>query len=194
MTGLILCGGNSSRMGSDKGLLHISGITWAETACSKLSTVISSITISVNQQQLPVYHSHFPERTLIVDDPQLSVGGPLRGLLSAHLLLPKEDIFVFACDLLFMETIVFKNLLDKHKQSPDHEAYVFMNNGQAEPLCGIYTAKGLANIFAAYHINSLGKQSMKHVLEMLNTCYLPLSSAWQDYFKNINTRDELGHQ
>lgn len=33
MTGIILCGGKSSRMGSDKGLLSTSGITWAETAC-----------------------------------------------------------------------------------------------------------------------------------------------------------------
>ena len=193
MTGLVLCGGNSSRMGSDKGLLSVSGITWAETACSKLSTVIHSVTISVNEQQLPVYRSHFPDRTLIVDNPHLSIGGPLRGLLSAHLLLPNKDIFVFACDLLFMENIVFKNLLDKQQQSPAHEAYVFRNNEQAEPLCGIYTAKGLAQIFAASHDGSLGKQSMKHVLETLNTCYLPLPSAWQNYFKNINTRDELGH-
>jgi molybdopterin-guanine dinucleotide biosynthesis protein A len=194
MTGLILCGGNSSRMGSDKGLLSVSGITWAETAYSKLASVIASVIISVNEQQLPVYRSHFADRTLIVDNPQLFVGGPLRGLLSAHLLLPQEDIFVFACDLLFMENIVFRNLLDKQQQSPANEAYVFMNNQQAEPLCGMYTAKGLAKIFTAYHDGSLGKQSMKHVLEMLNTCYLPLPSAWQDYFKNINTRYDLGHE
>jgi molybdopterin-guanine dinucleotide biosynthesis protein A len=194
MTGLVLCGGNSSRMGTDKGLLLVSGITWAETACSKLSNLIPAVTISVNAQQLPVYRSHFPDKTLIVDNPQLSVGGPLRGLLSVHLQLPKEDIFVFACDLLFMENIVFRNLLDKQQQSPAYEAYVFMNNQQAEPLCGVYTAKGLAKIFTAYHEGSLGKQSMKHVLEMLNTCYQPLPSAWQDYFKNINTRDELSHE
>jgi molybdopterin-guanine dinucleotide biosynthesis protein A len=52
MTGLLLCGGKSSRMGSDKGLLSAEGITWAATAYNKLSTVASLIFISVNDEQL----------------------------------------------------------------------------------------------------------------------------------------------
>jgi molybdopterin-guanine dinucleotide biosynthesis protein A len=191
MTGLILCGGQSSRMGTDKGLLADSGNTWVETACNKLASVISPVAISINQQQEPSYLSVFPYRQLIVDNDQLSVGGPLRGLLSAHMLMPEETIFLFACDLLFMEPIVFTELIIQQQQNPDSEAYVFTQRQEAEPLCGIYTSTGLAKILAAYHTGTLGKQSMKHILETLNTAYLPLPDEWQTYFKNINTRHDL---
>jgi molybdenum cofactor guanylyltransferase len=191
MTGLILCGGQSSRMGSDKGLLSDSGIVWAKIACQKLASAVSAVSISVNKQQLQPYLEHFPLAQLIVDNDELTIGGPLRGLLSAHLLMPEEDIFLFACDLLFMESIVFEELLSHQKKSPDKEAFVFMQEGEAEPLCGIYTAAGLAKIFAACQSATLGKQSMKHVLETLDTLSIPLEDSWQPYFKNINTRHDM---
>lgn len=191
MTGLVLCGGHSSRMGSDKGLLSSSGITWAENALTKLLSVVSPVAISVNKQQQQMYAAYFPAQQLIVDNDQLTIGGPLRGLLSAHLLMPQEDIFLFACDLLFMEPIVFKELLTHQRQSPGHEAFIFMQQEEAEPLCGIYTATGLAKILIAYHTGTLGKQSMKHVLETLDTVSLQLQDSWQPYFKNINTRNDL---
>lgn len=191
MTGLILCGGRSSRMGSDKGLLHASGITWAETACRKLATVVSSIAISVNNEQLPSYTRHFTEKQLIVDNDHLKIGGPLCGLLSAHIQMPEVDIFLFACDLLFMETIVFEKLQALQKQSPGHEAFVFTQGQETEPLCGIYTAGALKRILAAYQDGSLGKQSMKHALESVNTLRTELPDDWKHYFKNINTRQDL---
>lgn len=191
MTGLILCGGQSSRMGTDKGLLPTDGNTWVETACDKLGAVVSSVAISLNKKQQELYVVLFPERQLIVDNDELSIGGPLHGLLSAHMLMPEEDIFLFACDLLFMETIVFRALIALRQKSPSFEAFVFKQEQEAEPLCGIYTSTGLAKIFSAYHAGSLGKHSMKHILEMLNTLYLPLPGAWQMYFKNINTRHDL---
>lgn len=191
MTGIILCGGKSSRMGSDKGLLSTSGITWAETACLKLAPFVSSLAISVNGEQTNSYKDYFPENQLIIDNTELNIGGPLCGLLSAHLLKPEEDLFLFACDLLFMESIVFEKLLVLKKEFPNNGAYVFVNEKEVEPLCGIYTANALKLILASYREGNLGKQSMKHVLEMINTYRTELPDEWQNYFKNINSRQEL---
>jgi molybdopterin-guanine dinucleotide biosynthesis protein A len=191
MTGLILCGGRSSRMGSDKGLLPAEGITWAATAYNKLSSIVSSIFISVNDEQLSSYAKHFNRDQLIVDDNQLNIGGPLHGLLSTHLQFPQEDIFLFACDLLFMETIVFDTLLLQQKTFPGKEAFVFNQSGEAEPLCGIYTAEGLYKIINAYQNGVLGKPSMKHVLETLDTSLTELPKEWEHCFKNINTKQDL---
>jgi molybdopterin-guanine dinucleotide biosynthesis protein A len=71
------------------------------------------------------YAKHFTEKQLIVDDNQLNIGGPLHGLLSTHIQFPQEDIFLFACDLLFMETVVFEALLLQQKIFPGKEAFVF---------------------------------------------------------------------
>jgi molybdopterin-guanine dinucleotide biosynthesis protein A len=191
MTGLILCGGKSSRMGSDKGLLPAEGITWAGTAYQKLSTIASPVFISVSNEQLSSYAEHFNEKQLIVDDDRLNIGGPLRGLLSMHIQIPKEDIFLFACDLLFMETSVFDALLLQQKISPGKEAFVFKQEEEAEPLCGIYTGKGLSKIVHACQNGVLGKPSMKHVLETLDASLAELPNKWQHCFKNINTRQDL---
>jgi molybdopterin-guanine dinucleotide biosynthesis protein A len=194
MTGLLLCGGRSSRMGSDKGLLPAGGITWAETAYRNLSTVVSPVYISVNSEQLSSYAEYFSESQLIIDDDQLNIGGPLLGLLTMHIRIPEEDIFLFACDLLSMKTVVFAALLAQHKQLPGKEAFVFMHEEEAEPLCGIYTAKGLGKILHACQNNVFGKPSMKHVLETLDTSLTKLPEEWKYCFNNINTRHELdGH-
>lgn len=193
MTGLLLCGGKSSRMGSDKGLLPAEGITWAEQAYHKLSSVVSPVFISVNNEQLSSYSKHFTETQLIVDNDQLNIGGPLRGLLSTHIRIPREDIFLFACDLLFMETVVFDALLLQQIQLPAKEAFVFTQGGEAEPLCGIYTAKGLSKIINAYESGVLGKPSMKHMLETLDSLFTKLPKEWEHYFKNINTRQDLSN-
>ncbi|MES2372921.1 MAG: molybdenum cofactor guanylyltransferase [Bacteroidota bacterium] len=191
MTGLLLCGGKSSRMGSDKGLLPAQGITWAENAYHKLASVVSPIFISVNDVQLATYAKHFSETQLIVDNDQLNIGGPLRGLLSMHMHLPQEDILLFACDLLFMETVVFDELLLQQKKLPAKEAFVFTQDKEAEPLCGIYTAKGLGKILNAYQNAVLGKHSMKHILKTLDTSLTALPKEWEHCFKNINTRQDL---
>ncbi len=194
MTGLLLCGGKSSRMGSDKGLLPALGITWAEAAYNKLASVVSNIAISVNREQLPAYTKHFTKEQLIVDEDVLQVGGPLRGLFSAHIQMPQEDILLFACDLLYMETPVFNTLLLRQKQSRDKEAFVFTQDGEDEPLCGIYTAVGLSRMFKAYQNGQIGKQSMKHVLETLHTERILLPENQKHCFKNINTRQDLSQR
>lgn len=191
MTGLLLCGGKSSRMGSDKGLLTTSGITWTETAFHKLSAVVSPIAISVNSEQFPLYTKYFTKNLLIIDNDQLKIGGPLCGLLSAHIQMPGEDILLLACDLLFMETAVFDALLLQQQKMPEKEAFVFTQEEEAEPLCGIYRASGLKRIFSAYQSGNLGKPSMKHILETLNTSLTALPEEWKLCFRNINTRHDL---
>lgn len=191
MIGLILCGGKSSRMGTDKGLLYASGITWAETAHYKLSPYVSSTVISVNREQLPSYKEHFSENQLIVDTDTLDIGGPLCGLLSAHLLFPEEDIFLFACDLLLMEPFVFETLLDLKKELPNYEAYVFINEKEPEPLCSIFTSNALKMVLTTYQEGGLGRQSMKHILEIVNTLKTEIPKGWQYYFKNVNSHQDL---
>ena len=55
MLGIILCGGQSSRMGSDKGLLKLEAKTWAQTAIDKMTVLNIPVKISVNNQQYSEY-------------------------------------------------------------------------------------------------------------------------------------------
>jgi len=110
MLGIILCGGQSSRMGSDKGLLKLEANTWAQTAIDKMADLDIPVKISVNNKQYPGYAAVFGETNLITDDTTLQLRGPLLGVLSCHLKYPSEDLFVLACDMPLMEQSLLNKL------------------------------------------------------------------------------------
>ena len=191
MLGIILCGGQSSRMGSDKGLLKLEANTWAQTAIDKMSALNIPIKISVNRQQYPDYKLVFPSPDLITDNTTLSIKGPLLGVISSHVQFPQEDLFVLACDMPLMESSLLHTLFKNYQQEPSFNAYVFTNQGEAEPLCGIYKASGLSAILEMLGSGCLSKHSMKFVLDHLATMRIPVADDQQKYFRNFNAHAEL---
>jgi molybdenum cofactor guanylyltransferase len=191
MLGTILCGGQSTRMGTDKGLLKLHANTWAKTAADKLATLSLPVILSVNENQFTQYSSIFPASSLIKDDPLLNLKGPLCGVLSVHLKYPTEDLIIIACDMPLLDPVLFSPLLTKYEQEPDGDAFLYSNDGEPEPLCGIYKASGLAQIVERYKNNELPKHSMKFMLEHINTMLLPLPEEQKKSFRNFNAHAEL---
>lgn len=191
MLGVVLCGGQSSRMGSDKGLLKLEAKTWAQTAFDKLAELNFPIVISVNQKQYDDYAVVFNSSELITDDPALSIHGPLSGVLSVHLQHPTEDLLILACDMPLMETVLLKELLTNYQQHSLNDAFVYTNDGEPEPLCGIYKASGLAVVLAMYQSQQLTKHSMKFMLYHINMFTIPIVEEQKKYFRNFNAHAEL---
>ncbi|MNK22325.1 putative molybdenum cofactor guanylyltransferase [compost metagenome] len=191
MMGLVLCGGQSSRMGTDKGSLLLGSQTWASLAATKLKAFHIAVNFSINSIQKQAYSTLFEAEQLIIDDDTLNFGGPLKGILSAHLQKPTEDIFVLACDLVNMNYALMASLLKEQELHQDFEAYVFKNSNFYEPLCGIYTAKGLNRISKQIKKNNLQKYNTQAVLKEFNTFTIPISTSDQYYFKNFNSPREI---
>jgi len=191
MTGLILCGGQSTRMGTDKGLLKIQANTWVQTAVDKLVELQIPVVISVNRNQYAEYATVFSTQQLIVDNESLQLKGPLYGVLSAHMQYPHEDFVVLACDMPLLETGLIKELLTLYHQHHENEAFVFTNDGEPEPLCGIYKSKGLAHILQLYNSGQLARHSMKFMLEHISTRTIPIPADKKSCFRNFNAHAEL---
>ena len=191
MTGIILCGGQSSRMGSDKGLLKLEANTWAQTAIDKMAVLNIPVKISVNSKQYPDYAAVFHATDLITDDASLQVRGPLLGVLSSHLQYPTEDLFILACDMPLMEPSLLNNLYKQYQQEPSAHAYVFSNDGEPEPLCGIYSAKGLSIILTMLREGQLIKHSMKFMLDHITVNTIAVEDEQKIYFRNFNAHAEL---
>jgi molybdopterin-guanine dinucleotide biosynthesis protein A len=191
MLGVILCGGQSTRMGTDKGLIKLHANTWAQTAVDKMSLLQLNVLLSVNSTQYTDYLSVFKEHQLIKDNDELQVRGPLAGLLSVHVQYPDEDLFVLACDMPLMETVMLNELLLAYREHPSAEAYIFTNEEEPEPLCAIYTAKGLSYILHLLKAKKLPKHSVKFMLEHIPTFTSPLHDEQKKYFRNFNAHAEL---
>ena len=191
MLGVILCGGDSSRMGKDKGLIPATGQNlatenWAALAVEKMATLGVRVVLSVNERQLATYASVFPRDLLVPDDPTLSVKGPLAGLLSIHRQTPLEDLFVLACDLPLMEPVLLQALFSRRSVRTDAQAYLYTMDGEPEPLCGIYTAAGLDLITGLYRAKRLVRHSMKYALEQLDVDSLAVPEDKKGCFENFN--------
>lgn len=190
MIGVVLCGGQSSRMGKDKGLLQHESSSWAQLAADKLTAVQLPVVISLNEQQYGGYTKLFQNPILIKDDNSLNIGGPLKGILSVHLQHPGKDLLVLACDMRDMKAEVLQ-LLMATNVTADAEALVFTSENRVEPLCGVYKVTGLKKIYEQYRHGHLKKFSMHHVLQLLHTCCLPVPQEWKWCFTNFNTPEDL---
>jgi molybdopterin-guanine dinucleotide biosynthesis protein A len=191
MLGVVLCGGQSSRMGSDKGLLPGNGKAWAEYAYDKLQKLEIPVVISINPFQKSLYENVFPSKLLIDDLYTLGFKGPLAAVLTVHSKYPEEDLFVLACDMTDMETSIMGELFDHYRQKSSFEAFVFTIDGEPEPLCSIYSHKGLSAILRRHLTGEVFKKSMKMMVEYLPAMRLPVPEDKKAFFKNINDREAL---
>ena len=192
MTGILLCGGESSRMKTDKGLLKFGEKTWAETAYNKLSELCDSVFCSVKQKQVEKYSQIFDENQLIIDSTELNFEGPLAGLLSCHLQFPNDDFLVLACDFVEMKTKYLVQLQKISHEKTDLDAVCYLqNDGKIQPLISVYKSDGLKKILQLYHEENLMKKSMIFALEQMNVHYEKIPTDAEFYFKNYNQPEDL---
>ena len=182
LLGVVLCGGESRRMGRDKGLLLKDGITWARVMADKLVNLGLEVVFSVNAGQVEHYNLQMPGAILVVDE--IAIGGPLNGLLSVHTLFPDKDILLLACDMLDMDEATIAALLEVWHTGTD-EFYAFAEGGIFQPLCSIYTAAALAAPHTAALMGRPLVISLQQLLRKGKTKSLvPLRS---EAFRNYNT-------
>ncbi|RZK46657.1 MAG: molybdenum cofactor guanylyltransferase [Pedobacter sp.] len=184
MLGVILCGGQSSRMGEDKGLILSNGRTWAQSAFDTLSNSGLRVVVSVNNAQLRAYQDIFSKEELVVDDERIPVYGPLRGLLTVHEKYG-DDLLVLATDMPQVNGSIIREL--QHAVTSNKQAYVFKHENDIEPLCAIYTSQALTTIRDLVARDQLKKHSLKYVLSLLDVHEIPIGKEQHKYFTNMNT-------
>lgn len=185
--GLVLCGGQSSRMGTDKGLIQHRENSWLDNTHALLKSLpVEDVFVSINADQVTQYQKK--DYNYIIDG--LFAKGPLNGLLSAHVEHPRKDFFVLACDMQLMNT---ETLLPLHVSYEKHnlhcDAFIYKNEGYSEPLCGIYTHHALQKTLEKQQEGTLKNFSLKGVLDAVNTYYLSTETA--SCFHNFNTEEDI---
>ncbi len=141
--GLLLAGGKSRRMGSDKADLVINGpLSLRDRGLQLLDGVTEATYLSVAQDDERSYNS-CTIRDLRPD------AGPLAGLEAAFRNAPESAWLVTACDLPFLTQEVLQQLCES--RDPECEATCFTSrfDSQPEPLCAIYEPGAAASLTRA---------------------------------------------
>jgi len=183
LLGLVLCGGESRRMGSDKGLLLKDGIPWALHMGEKLSPWKMPVFYSINKTQQTAYKAILPSRHLVVD--MLDLPGPLNGLFSLHQRLPKMDILLLACDMIDLDAATIDKVIRAYKENGPFDHYAYQEDGFFQPFCGIYTATGLAAAFDIYRDKLATDHRLQTLFRQGRTRSLTIDRT--EAFRNYNT-------
>ena len=181
---VVMCGGESRRMGRDKGLIRKAGIPWAKLIAKIFEKLQIPYVVSVNPAQVATYSEIFPTDLLVVDREE-SVKGPLTGLLSVHQMHPEKDLLLIACDMVEMESETVKELLYLYSEKRGCDFYGYQSAQFIEPFCSIYAANFLKHISDKAAQGKLKHFSMQKVINHGTQRLLPADENRS--FKNFNT-------
>jgi molybdopterin-guanine dinucleotide biosynthesis protein A len=180
ITGIILAGGKSSRMGFDKGMAELNGKKMVEWVIVALQSVCSHILIvsntdHYNQLGYPVYEDIYKN------------AGPVGGVYTGLMHSSTDYNLVVACDMPFINTNIFNLLLSF---AGDYSIVVPSLNGRFEPLCAFYHKQ------TCHKMNDLLLQQtwkMQQVIRQFDYKEIKLEDTQMELsvFANINTPDEL---
>ena len=143
--GLVLAGGRSTRMGTDKAaLIHPDGRPLARRTFDLLAEAgCADVVLSLrHDQEIPAGFADLPDLA-IIRDPIDSTGGPLVGIVAAMNLHPGADWLVLACDLPRLDAATLSHLVASKHPDELFLSYRSEFDGLPEPLCALYSSDAL---------------------------------------------------
>lgn len=187
ITGVILAGGESRRMGCDKSLLPVQGARFIDHIYRRLAGLFDEVIIVTNS---PSLYQDIPCRKV----PDIYYGkGALAGIHSGLCHARHERIFAVACDMPFVNPDVVRQLCGQH--SVTSQIVIPHSAHGIEPLHALYDKQCLP---AIEEVLDQGLRRIVAFFPQVNVQEVPLSElSWIDpegrSFHNINTPEEYFH-
>lgn len=152
--GVILCGGQSSRMAVDKSLIAYHGVSQREHLKKLLQPLCHGVILSIGPRK-ELQEECFSDRD------EYAGYGPLSGLLTASHYFPGRDFLLVGCDYPLIRRLDLHMLLES--ASGGSPAVSFRNSsGMAEPLIAFYSSAFCKKVYESWQG---GEQSLRRMLE-----------------------------
>lgn len=181
--GLVLAGGRSRRMGTDKAAIRFGQRTLLSRAVAQLRSAVGHVYVSCRAEQ-DGSDSRAPYA--VIADQVVGIG-PAAGLLAAHALHPASAWMVLAVDMPLVTSAVLAELLAARESAAAATAWRSATDAKPEPLCTIYEPATLAAL--AQHVELGGSSSLRSWLEAANVKYVAGDSS--KLLRSANTREDL---
>ena len=179
--GLVLAGGASRRMHTDKAALQYDGQSQLQRAFTLLSKVCEKTFISVRKDQTgDAARAAFPQIVDIHEDT-----GPLAGIHAAQTQYPHAAWLIMACDLPFVDEGTLRYLSAQRDPSRAATAFRSTHDDLPEPLCAIWEPLSAAAV--RNWIASNQKCPRKF---LVNADVTLLTQPQANALDNVNTPDE----
>jgi molybdenum cofactor guanylyltransferase len=184
VTGYILAGGKSSRMGADKGLLLFEGKSMIHYVIEQMQPIFDKLVIVSNN---PEYEKFGLE---VIPDLIKDIG-PAGGIYTALHHSKTKLNFMVSCDMPFVTAAAIEFIVNN---TSDAQIVLLENQEKMEPLFGMYS-KECEEIWLK--LIEEGKIKLQDMV--LHFKFKPISIANKEifsakFFKNINTKEDLNNK
>lgn len=183
VAGVVLCGGRSTRMGTDKAMIDAGGVTLLQRAVDRLGEVCDPVLIAPGGLPLAV-----EGRRTVAD--ALPGAGPLAGLVAALRCSPHPLLAVVAVDLPWLDPRLIRLLAAR---IGDRDVALCESPRGIEPLQAVYARSALPAAEAALHSPD---RSLRSLVERLRTVRVTeterrAAGIQEGFARNINTPADL---
>jgi molybdopterin-guanine dinucleotide biosynthesis protein A len=187
ITGVILAGGKSSRMGVNKSFLKLGNQTIIERIVNLMKSIFTEVIIITNTPdeykflKLPLYEDLYKWK------------GPLAGIHSALTHSQTEKVFVLSCDVPLMSKEIIEYIIE---YKTDKSILFCEAAGFHQPLVGIYSKKILSAIEKFISDNEIGDKSFHQFLKKVDVEIIhpeKLSFYNDEIFFNVNRPEDYAY-
>lgn len=179
ITGIILAGGKSSRMGTDKGFLKLNDKLFIEHSIDALKALVSEIIIISNSNDYDVFGYKR------IND-KVENSGPLAGIYTGLIHSETEYNLVLSCDIPLIKTELLKLLIEADEEK--YDIIQFESNGKMTPLIALYK-KNCKNTF--YNLLNSGERRLQYAINQCEFKRIHLKKEHDYLITNVNTNQEL---
>lgn len=187
ITGIILCGGKSSRMLTNKALLKLKDKTVIEIVLSEMNKVFSEVILSANE-----FNDFSFLNIPVIKDIQVN-RGPLSGIYSALKESKTKKNFITTCDLPLINHKMIEHIL---KIESDKEIVIPVINGSPQNLFGLYNKSLIQKIEEIFSLSVIDKSIKGSIYELHERSSVELIEIEQlpfynkNKFTNMNTPED----
>ena len=180
LRGLVLAGGRSERMQTDKGALQYHGLDQRQHTAALLAEFCPDVRVSVRPDQA----DDLPAGLTALPDTFLGLG-PLGGLLSAFQADPNAAWLVLACDLPFLTRATLEFLVTNRQPARAATALKSPWDEFPEPLVTIWEPRSYGQLL---RLLGLGHSCPRKAL--INSDIALLAPPAPEELRNVNTPEE----
>ena len=189
VSGIILAGGRSSRMGVDKASLELAGVTMLQRSVDRLAPAVDMLVlVAAPGRPLPPVTTGLPVE--VVEDP-VEGEGPLVGIAAGLEACRSTAAVVVAVDMPFVDARLVRALVERLDAT--HRWVVPIAHGRPQPLCSAFAVDALPVVQA--HLEAGERAPMAVAADLV--AYPMQPEEWRELdpegrsFVNVNTPEEF---
>lgn len=179
ITGIILAGGKSSRMGLDKSLLIYKNMTFIQHIINAIKPLVKDIIIVSNTNA----HDKFGYKR--VED-FIKDSGPLAGIHSGLSHSTTDYNLILSCDIPLIKTEILEVLV--HSDYTNFDVVQIQSGEKTMPLIALYHKRCTQKCLELLKNN---ERRVREAINQLNTKSIIIDNSWSEFVKNVNTKEDF---